>query len=126
MFRPVTGGSGTPPEATRKAFWFAFLAAVAIYGVVGYIVSPKVPEPVPGWLGAGAGAVFVGLSLLLPRLMAGAGGAAVSTAEFVQWASDESVAVVGLVMRMLGRPWNELLAYLAVSALLLWLHRPRS
>jgi hypothetical protein len=63
--------------------------------------------------------------VLLPRFL---GGGAVSNPlarDLVQWACDESVAVAGLVFRFAGRDATEIWIYLAASALLLWLHRPR-
>jgi hypothetical protein len=107
----------------RRYLWLGFLVAVAVYGLIGLMIPAPVRVSVPVWTGIVAAAVFVGLSLLLPGVASGRDRS--GAMDLPQWACDESVAVVGFVMRVLGRDWSELLAYLVVSALLLWLHRPR-
>ena len=120
----------------RTVIWLAFMMAVFIYGVVGYVVPVEEgyggagSASIPAWFFPVMGLFMAVAALLVPTFLSGrevsAGGGALDGRELISWAMDESVAIVGLVTMFLGLNRELFPAYLAVSLVLLVVHRPRS
>ena len=133
---PMRDSGDSPSGApTRMILWLAFVVAVVIYGVVGFMVAGEGyggagSAAIPGWLFPVVGLFLAVASLLLPSFLSGrelpSGGAPVGGADIVTWAMDESVAIVGLVTKFLGVDADYFPLYLAASAVLLVIHRPKS
>lgn len=134
--RPSPGAG--PALPVRLLVWLAMLNAVVLYGVVAFLVArPEAGAPgVPIGLFPALGALLGAAALLSPRFLpepdperdsqgAARRPAGIRTKEFVIWALDESVAVVGLVAALvLGNP-RMAIPYVLAGAALLVLHRPR-
>jgi hypothetical protein len=113
------------PESSLRVVWVAHVAAVPIYGVVGWLAGGR--GPVPGLTTLGY--VFAGLALLLvlfsSRMRSALAPRMTYTAWLVtQWAVQEAVAILGLVLRMLGASWGMAGIFFAVSFFMLLGARP--
>jgi hypothetical protein len=122
----------------RLLVWLALLNAVLLYGVVSFLVARPAasPPPIPGGLFPALGVLLAVASVLSPRFLRDPAPsrdsegrrstlAGIRTREFVRWALDESVAVVGLVAALLHGDPKLVVPYVVVAAGLLVLHRPR-
>jgi hypothetical protein len=130
---PVMQTPGRPssnPFPVRRLIWFAFLIAVVIYGVVGYVLGARsgMEVRVPGTVWLALAVACGAAAILAPRFMptpSGPPASGASTRDLVVWALDESIAVIGLVSVLLGASTETLVVYVAASLVLLLLHRPR-
>ena len=123
---PMRDSGDASPAPNSMILWLAFVVAVLIYGVVGFVVPVSSEAArLPGWIFPVI-ALILGISaLLLPTFLSGRGQATTVTGGIIAWAMDESVAVVGLVSVFLGASSTVFVAYLVGSWVLLWIHRPR-
>ncbi len=120
----------------RTVIWLAFMAAVFMYGGVGYVVPAAAgyggagSASIPAWFFPVVGLLLAVAALLLPTFLSGrqlsTEAGTIGAGELMSWAMDESVAVVGLVTMFLGLNRELFPVYLAVSLVLLAIHRPRS
>lgn len=132
---------GTPidPEQARRTnqvLWIALMLSQAIYGLVALLVAePRdgVVAAMPLVLGAVGVASGVGAHLSWRRAT-GAGRALhaepVRLADrfrgyLIAWVLDESIAVFGLMLALLGFPSTTWAPFLAAGMALMLVHRPR-
>lgn len=123
-------GAGAPrPSLTNlPIIWFALLASVGIYAVVGLVVAPLAapalaPEQLNLFLMVFALLAMTqsGVAMMVPRILPRL---PFFTQHILRWALAESIAVFGLVLRFLGGSTLYFLSFLGWSALLLLTLRP--
>jgi hypothetical protein len=136
------GGGSLPGSKAgmpvRLLVWLALLNAVLLYGVVSFLVARPAaePSPIPAGLFPALGVLLAAAAVFSPRFLPdsspsrdsegrSAPAVGIRTKEFVMWALDESVAVVGLVAALLGGDPKLVVPYVVVGAGLLVLHRPK-
>lgn len=87
------------PLQRLRIVWFAILAFLPVYGVVGVVLRARMGAGDPDALGV-AHLVFMALFALLAvvaRPLLVRGGVHPAPASFVAWSAAEAVAIVGLV-----------------------------
>lgn len=138
------------PLNILQVIWAAFLGAVAMYGIVCFVLSRTLPPEPPAaadllrWplslaaLSIGGGSILwrqryvqaVSGAVVPPPSAAGAsasptaGATPLMTACVVAWAMSEAVAIVGLVSGLLARSVTEFFPFGLGALLLLYVHRP--
>ena len=116
-------------EARRARLWIIWanmLVSVAVYAGIGYFVattdgSPAVLRTLVPAFGLVAVTEVFAIAVLRPLLAARMERTAFA---IVRWAVAESIAILGLVLRLLGAPFSTAAIFMAAGALLLAVWRP--
>jgi len=124
------GKTPAPPAATVQIIWFALLASIGMYAVFGLVIlkpgmmaqsMPPDQLNVVALALAGVSVMSAGFAFMAPRFLGKMPGFSL---QILRWALAESIAVCGVLLRMLGGGTNWFLMFIAVSALLMLTLRP--
>lgn len=128
---PTSSASGrpTPTAAVMQIIWLALLAAIGMYAVVGIVVMkpgmfaniPPAQLNVFAMVLAAAAVGQIGLALGAPSILPKMPKVSL---QILRWAMAESIAISGLLLRILGGSTTWFLMFIGCSALLMMTLRP--
>jgi hypothetical protein len=125
--KTVEKPNAPPSPGAMRIVWLSMLSSLAVYVLIGILVAPK------GGLGHAVIVTFTAVLAVVAFAEVSAVMALGSTLAartsgpafaIVRWGIAESIAVYGLVLRMLGASLSTMIAFVAASAAVLVLWRP--